>query len=69
MSCDVLAMKKTCSGDDRCRRTCDPIRKHTRDVLTSLQGIFGQVSPTFHRLFGDASEKIRGLICVTSADS
>ena len=43
MSGDVLVMKKACSGGDQCRfRTCGPTRKHTRDVLTNLRGIFGE---------------------------
>ena len=55
MSGDVLAMNYTCSGVDRCRyRTCGSTKKHTRDVLTNLRGIFGNVSVKFRRIFGDA---------------
>ena len=42
MSGDVRAMKKTCPGGDGCRcRACGPTGKLTRDVLTTLRGIFG----------------------------
>ena len=69
MSGDILEMKKTYSGGDGCRcRTCGHTRKHTRDVWTNLRGTFEKVSPTFRRIFGDASGKIRGLICATSAN-
>ena len=50
----VLAMKKTCSGGDRCRyRTCCLKRKHRRDVLTNLRGIVGEVLAKFRRIFSD----------------
>ena len=37
-------------------------RENTRDVLQT----FGEISPTFRRIFGDASGTMRGLISATS---
>ena len=44
-------------------------RDHTRDVLTNLPGIFGEILPIFCRIFGDASEKNRRWIDATSVNN
>ena len=54
MSGDVLAMKRTCYGGDRCRwRTCGPTRKLTRDILTNLRGSITDASPNIRRCIGE----------------
>ena len=57
MSGDVLAMKNTYCGDDRCLYwTCGPIWKHTRDVLTSSVEYSGK----YRRNFAEFSAMHRG---------